>query len=94
VTLLDLAAVAGLSRMHFASQFRAATGRRPHEYLLRQRIRRADELLRESTMTIVDIALSVGFQTQPHFTTVFKRFVGYTPLQWRNANCVADQPCR
>jgi AraC family transcriptional regulator len=86
ISLMDLAAVAGLSRMHFASQFRAATGLRPHEYLLRRRIRRAEELLRHSTMAIVEIALTVGFQTQAHFTTVFKRFVGCTPRQWRNVN--------
>jgi AraC family transcriptional regulator len=91
ITLLDLAAVAGLSRMHFASQFRVATGFRPHEYLLRRRILRAEELLRQSTMTLVEIALTVGFQTQAHFTTVFKRFVGDTPYQWRNANCVGDR---
>jgi AraC-like DNA-binding protein len=75
--------------MHFAAQFRAATGFRPHEYLLRRRIQRAEELLRLSTMTLVDIALTVGFQTQAHFTTVFKRFVGDTPYQWRNANAVS-----
>jgi AraC family transcriptional regulator len=83
ITLMDLAAVAGLSRMHFASQFRMATGLRPHEFLLRRRIRRAEELLRNSRMAIVEIALTVGFQTQAHFTTVFKRFVGCTPRQWR-----------
>ena len=86
VSLLDMAAVAGLSRMHFASQFRAATGLRPHEFLLRRRIRRSGELLRTSPMTIVEIALTVGFQTQAHFTTVFKRFAGCTPRQWRTAS--------
>jgi AraC family transcriptional regulator len=84
ITLLDLAAIAGLSRMHFASQFRKATGVRPHEYLLTRRIRRAEELLRSSTMPIVEIALTVGFQTQAHFTTVFKRFVCCTPCRWRS----------
>lgn len=88
VSLLDLAAVAGLSRMHFASQFRVATGLRPHEFLLRRRIRRSEELLRSSPMAIVEIALAVGFQTQAHFTTVFKRFVGCTPRLWRTANQV------
>jgi AraC family transcriptional regulator len=92
ISLMDLAAVAGLSRMHFASQFRAATGLRPHEYLLRRRIRRAEELLRNSTMAIVEIALTVGFQTQAHFTTVFKRFVGCTPRQWRNVNQMPAVP--
>ncbi|WP_025036844.1 helix-turn-helix domain-containing protein [Bradyrhizobium sp. DOA9] len=85
VTLQNLAAVAGLSRMHFAAQFRAAVGLRPHEYLLKRRIERAQDLLRHSDVSLVDIALTVGFQTQAHFTTVFKRFVGDTPYQWRSA---------
>ncbi|MET3905762.1 AraC family transcriptional regulator [Bradyrhizobium sp. S3.3.6] len=82
----DLAAVAGLSRMHFASQFRVATGLRPHEFLLQRRIRRATELMKDSTMPIMEIALTVGFQTQAHFTTVFKRFTGCTPRSWRLGN--------
>ncbi|MET4279418.1 MULTISPECIES: AraC family transcriptional regulator [unclassified Bradyrhizobium] len=82
----DLAAVAGLSRMHFASQFRVATGLRPHEFLLQRRIRRAAELMRDTTMPIIEIALSVGFQTQAHFTTVFKQFTGCTPRNWRFGN--------
>jgi AraC-like DNA-binding protein len=92
IRLADLAALAGLSRMHFASQFRAATGLRPHEFLLRRRVRRAEALLRDSTMTIVEIALTVGFQTQAHFTTVFKRFVGYTPRNWRLTSQLPDVP--
>jgi AraC family transcriptional regulator len=92
IRLADLAAVAGLSRMHFASQFRAATGLRPHEFLLRRRVRRAEELLRDSTITIVEIAMTVGFQTQAHFTTVFKRFAGCTPRHWRIANQLPAVP--
>jgi AraC family transcriptional regulator len=83
IGLHDLAAVAGLSRMHFASQFRHATGRRPHEFLLKRRVRRAEELLRDTSTSIVEISLIVGFQTQAHFTTVFKRFTGCTPHKWR-----------
>jgi len=92
ITLQNLAAVAGLSRMHFAAQFRAATGVRPHEYLLRRRIERAQELLKQTGVTLVDIALTVGFQTQAHFTTVFKRFVGDTPYQWRSAHLAQFMP--
>ena len=83
VTLPDLAASAGLTRMHFAAQFRAATGVPPHEYLLRRRIGHAQHLLMTSPASLADIALSVGFQTQPHFTTVFKRFTGRPPYQWK-----------
>ncbi|WFU26875.1 helix-turn-helix transcriptional regulator [Bradyrhizobium sp. CB1717] len=85
IALADLAAAAGLSRMHFAAQFRTATGCRPHEFILRQRIRRAKDLLRDCEMPIVEIALAVGFQSQAHFTTTFRRFTGNTPSRWRNA---------
>lgn len=93
ITLRDLAAAAGLSRMHFASQFRVATGMRPHEFLLQQRILRAVELMRDTTMTIMEITLTVGFQTQAHFTTVFKRFVGCTPRHWRVGNQMPPPSC-
>jgi AraC-like DNA-binding protein len=83
ISLSDMANAAGLTPMHFARQFRAATGIRPHEYLLRRRVEKAQELLRQSANTLVEVALSVGFQTQAHFTTVFKRFAGETPHRWR-----------
>jgi len=83
LSLATLAAAAGLSRMHFAAQFRAATGMGPHSYVVQRRIQRAKAILAESQTPIVDVALSVGFQTQAHFTTVFKRIVGLTPLRWR-----------
>jgi len=92
ITLQDLAAVAGLSRMHFAAQFRAAIGTRPHKYLLKRRIERAEELLKQAEVSLVDVALRVGFQTQAHFTTVFKRFLGDTPYQWRCAYLAQATP--
>lgn len=86
ISLADLARTAGLSRMYFAARFRAATGLRPHDYILRRRVERAKELLGQTEQTLVNIAFDVGFQTQAHFTTVFKRFVGTTPGRWRTAN--------
>jgi AraC-like DNA-binding protein len=85
ITLAGMAAAAGLSRMHFAAQFRAATATRPHHYVLQRRIERAQELLRNRESTLVDVALSVGFQSQSHFSTIFKRLVGETPHRWRQA---------
>jgi AraC-like DNA-binding protein len=72
--------------MYFAAQFRAATGCRPHECVLRKRIERAQQLLLETSEPLVSIALAVGFQSQAHFSTVFKRFAGLSPYQWRVAN--------
>lgn len=83
ITLPNLAAAAGLSRMHFASQFRAATGLRPHDFVMCRRIERAQALLRDPALPLVEVALSVGFQTQAHFTTVFRGLVLETPGRWR-----------
>jgi AraC-like DNA-binding protein len=93
ITLADIAAATGLSRMHFAAQFRVATGLRPHEYLLKRRIERAQELLLSGRQPLVEIAFDVGFKTQAHFTTVFARFAGETPSAWRQHNYgISDSP--
>jgi AraC-like DNA-binding protein len=86
IGLADLAAASGLSRMHFAAQFRAATGMRPHDYLLWRRIDRAMGILRSDRRPLCEVALDVGFKTQAHFTTVFRRVVGTTPNEWRQEN--------
>ncbi|MGY8635202.1 AraC family transcriptional regulator [Bradyrhizobium sp. 14AA] len=83
VSLSELANVAGLSRMHFAAQFRAATGYRPREYLLNHRIGHAKTLLATTERPLAEIALAVGFSTQAHFSTVFKRISGQSPARWR-----------
>ncbi len=67
IRLSDMAEAAGLTRMHFAAQFKLSTGLRPHEYVLRRRIERAQEMLMVAADSVVEIALSVGFQTQSHF---------------------------
>jgi AraC-like DNA-binding protein len=86
ITLADMAEAAGLTRMHFAHQFKISMGVRPHEYVMRRRIESAqDMLLRSSSCRLVEVALSVGFQAQTHFTTTFKRFVGETPHRWRTS---------
>lgn len=85
VGLPDMATAAGLTRMYFAAQFRAATGLRPHDYLLRRRIERAQALLVQTGKPTVEVALAVGFQTQAHFTSVFKNIVGQPPRAWRLA---------
>jgi AraC family transcriptional regulator len=93
ISLADIAAATGLSRMHFAAQFRVTTGLRPHEYLLQRRIERAQALLLTSRLPLVEIAFEVGFKTQAHFTTVFARLVGETPNVWRQRNYDASD-CR
>lgn len=81
--LAGMASAAGLSRMHFAAQFRVSTGFRPHEFVLNQRVARAEGLLRETDTPLAEVALIAGFRAQSHFSSVFKRYTGETPARWR-----------
>jgi AraC family transcriptional regulator len=79
ISLEELARVAGVSRFHFARQFRACTGESPMGYLLRTRVERAKTLLRASHARVVDISAELGFADQSHFTRTFRRMVGMPP---------------
>lgn len=92
LSLVELAAAAGLSRMHFAAQFRAATGCSPHTYLLGRRVETAKALLTDGDTALAEVALQVGFLAQSHFTTVFKRFTGETPGRWRRQHRQGPSP--
>jgi AraC family transcriptional regulator len=83
--LSELSEVAGVSRVQLARQFRQATGRSPHAYILWRRIEHAKKLLNGSDSTIIGVALDLGFCSQAHFTQVFKRIVGVTPRRWRRS---------
>ena len=83
IRLHDIAESAGLSRMHFAAQFRLAVGVSPHEYVLRKRLELGQKMLLETQRNTLDIALSCGFNSQTHFIAVFSRFMGETPYRWR-----------
>lgn len=83
IGLAEVAASTGLTRMHFAAQFRSTTGYSPHAYLLRRRLEHAQMLLRSSEFSVLNVALSCGFSSHAHFTAVFKRMIGEPPNAWR-----------
>jgi AraC family transcriptional regulator len=92
ISLADLAKAAGLSRMHFAAQFRAATGCSPHGYVLQRRIESAKDMLSTTNMPLAEVALAVGFYAQAHFSTVFKRLTDETPARWRKSHRACAVP--
>lgn len=81
--LHELAATVRMSQFHFARKFRLSTGQSPHAYLTLRRMERARRLLRETEMPLARVAREVGYQTQAHFTGVFRRYVGLTPRTFR-----------
>ena len=77
-----LAKTAGLSSSHFIRTFQYATGLSPHQYILRARVLRAQELLRTTHESIAEIAHITGFCGQSHFTLHFRRVLGVTPKRY------------
>jgi AraC family transcriptional regulator len=79
ISLDELARQAGVSRFHFARQFRLSTGESPMGYLRRVRIERSKSILQERETTIAEVAARLGFSDQSHFTRIFGRLVGVSP---------------
>ena len=78
-----LASLCGLSRSYVTRAFKVSMGTPPHRWLVRQRIRRAEEMLEGSKESISAIALSCGFSDQSHLTRMFHAAVGCSPAAWR-----------
>jgi len=88
LSLEELADVAGLSPFHFARQFKTATGHPPHDYLIRLRVDRAQELIRQHSheWTLAAIANECGFSDQSHMARHFKRVLGVSPGEFAGAS--------
>lgn len=83
IGLDELAAIAGLSKCHFATMFKQSLGMPPYRYVLIQRIELAKRLLKQDDLAINEIALHCGFSDQSHFTKHFKKVSGTTPRAFR-----------
>ena len=81
VTLAELSAASHLSRFHLVRSFTREFGLPPHAYQIHMRIERARELLRAG-MPSVQVASSVGFSDQSHFTRHFKKIMRVTPSEY------------
>jgi AraC family transcriptional regulator len=79
----DLAKQCGVSSSHFGRAFRQTTGMPPHQWLIKQRVRRAKALLSTGSLELAEIARACGFTDQSHFTRVFSKSERVTPGRWR-----------
>lgn len=83
LTLAELADVAGMNPHSFSRAFKHTTGIPPHRYVMNSRIEMAKRLLADESLPLVEVGLSVGFQNQSHFTTLFHKLTGVTPRAFR-----------
>jgi len=76
-----LASVSGISEAHFARSFKEAFGIPPHRYLLTRRIERARAMLRDTDLSITEVAFAAGWNSLGTFTRTFRDVTGQTPGQ-------------
>jgi AraC-like DNA-binding protein/mannose-6-phosphate isomerase-like protein (cupin superfamily) len=91
LSVAKLGAFLGYSRSRTFELFKSQTGLTPKDYLVRVRVEKAEELLRQTRRSIIDIAHSVGFNSSQYFSTVFRRYTGQTPAEFRQNSRNGDR---
>ncbi|NED98358.1 helix-turn-helix domain-containing protein [Phytoactinopolyspora alkaliphila] len=85
ITVTDLARQANTSPRNLARQFRSVTGQPPLQWLLAERVRRAQQLLETTDQSVDAVALATGMGTATTLRRQFKRFVGVSPAGYRRS---------
>ncbi|MGI0119844.1 helix-turn-helix domain-containing protein [Zooshikella sp. RANM57] len=83
IAITQLAGQACLSPSHFHAVFKAQSGLTPHQYVTQLRIKRAQELLISTSLSLIEIAQQTGFSSQSALTHALKQKTGQTPGQLR-----------
>jgi AraC-like DNA-binding protein len=83
LSLAELANAAAMSPFHFLRSFRAIFGTTPLAYLSAVRLRRASDLLRHTSLSVSEVAMTVGFASLPSFINLFRRTFGQPPSRYR-----------
>ncbi len=86
MSLDQLAASIGVSRRQIERLFKRHVNQVPTKYYLEIRLRRARELLLQTSMSIMDITTACGFQSPPHFSKCYRNAFGYPPSAERQQN--------
>jgi AraC family transcriptional regulator len=85
ISVEALAELVDLSPFHFSRVFKHATGMSPLQFVTRERITRAQQLIRETSRSLVEIALEVSYTSPSSFSKAFRRITGVTPTEFRSS---------
>jgi AraC family transcriptional regulator len=83
ISIETLAELVELSPFHFSRVFKQSTGMTPLQFVIRERMLQAQQLIRETSHSLIEIALEVGYTSPSHFAQVFRRTVGMAPKEFR-----------
>lgn len=83
ISIEDICQVVHLSPHYFIRLFKQQTGQTPYQYLMAIRVQRAQEMLEKSNYSMGEVAALCGFVNAGHFATLFKRYAGVAPSDYR-----------
>ena len=81
--IAKMAALVNLSESRFKQKFKQATGIPPAEFTVREKIRESQTLLKDPARTVTSIAMELGFSSSQHFSVLFRKYTGLSPIQYR-----------
>ena len=85
ISLTLLSELFHINSAHLSETFKNYVGQNFSDYLVNLRMDKAQQFLRDKQLKIIDVANLVGFSNSGYFSTVFKKHVGQTPVEFRNA---------
>lgn len=83
INIYDIAKLLDMSNFYFCRMFQSSTGISPYQYVLRQRVAKTKDLLKNSKLSIADISYECGFSSQSQMTQHFRKQTGVTPKVYR-----------
>lgn len=92
IAVADLIALSGLSKAHFHRCFKSHVGLSPLPYMIKLRMEKAKDLLIHTNDKVSEIALTCSYADSVYFTSLFRKYVGLSPSQYRKtySNCSED----
>jgi transcriptional regulator GlxA family with amidase domain len=85
LTVADMARIGNVSASRLHALFREHLMTTPQKYLTQRRLRRASELLAHTSLSVMEVAMRVGYGDQAAFTRAFRKHTGRAPLSYRTA---------
>ena len=83
ITIDEICCTFNVNKCYFCSIFKKETGTTFINYLNNYKIDKSKELLKDLSLSLLDISLAVGFNNQSYYSTTFKKFTNQTPLEYR-----------
>lgn len=85
-SVVVLAEITGISQQYLCRIFKQTMNIRPNEYIIRRRLQESKRLLTETDIPIKEICIESGFTDAGYFSTVFKKYEGMSPVEYRRKN--------